>query len=291
MKLVLAYVSYFHFYIVKSTFFLGYLIIALAVKCVAVTFDNWTDWQFSRAVQPFYVSRLHFHFNATDTKSEFWKYLNSPSFSSTMEHDSKVVWGEGGTTLVEWKWKDLDGEDFVKMMGWLVDRNQEGCKLRLKDNAFLTQMDKTLAWRRWTASSWPPASPPSPPARRGWRPGRDWPPRRPARWCGTPAIVQLVMWSRSWLVWGQTLPEHNGPRALKSAMTHPTPLMETGIRLSMAFVPASTTLLLFNSDVNNVALVFSWRQQHGFCLLQHQQHGYWFVPMSKTWLSKLTTVG
>ena len=133
----------------------------------------------------------------------------------------------------------------------------------------LTQMDKTLAGRRWTASSWPPASPPSPPARRGWRPGRDWPPRRPARWCGTPAIVQLVMWSRSWLVWGQTLPGHNGPRALKSAMTHPTPLMETGIRLSMAFVPASTTLLLFNSDVNNVALVFSWRQQHGFCLLRH----------------------
>ena len=208
-----------------------------------------------------------------------------------MEHDSKVVWGEGGTTLVEWKWKDLDGEDFAKMMGWLVDRNQEGCKLRLKDNAFLTQMDKTLAWRRWTASSWPPASPPSPPARRGWRPGRDWPPRRPARWCGTPAIVQLVMWSRSWLVWGQTLPGHNGPRALKSAMTHPTPLMETGIRLSMAFVPASTTLLLFNSDVNNVALVFSWRQQHGFCLLRHQQHGYWFVPISKTWLPKLTTVG
>ena len=139
----------------------------------------------------------------------------------------------------------------------IENRNQEGCKLRLKDNAILTQMDKTLAWRRWTASSWPPASPPSPPARRGWRPGRDWPPRRPARWCGTPAIVQLVMWSRSWLVWGQTLPEHNGPRALKSAMTHPTPLMETGIRLSMAFVPASTTLLLFNSDVNNVALVFS----------------------------------
>ena len=39
--------------------------------------------------------------------------------------------------------------------------------------------------------------------------------------------------------------------------------------------------LWFCSDINKMAFVF----------IRHQQHGFYFVPMSTTWLSKLTTAG
>ena len=43
----------------------------------------------------------------------------------------------------------------------------------------------------------------------------------------------------------------------------------------------NSTRLLFRSDINNMA----------FVLFLHQQHGFWFLPTSTIWLSKMTTAG
>ena len=79
----------------------------------------------------------------------------------------------------------------------------------------------------------------------------------------------------------------------------------------MAFVPTTTTLLLFCNDINNMAFVLFWHQQHGFCVVSTSttcffvpelttwllfsskvnKLGFCFLPISTTWLSKLTTAG